>query len=424
METFSLVFMWILIILTVVGNAITIIAILARKKTRNNHGNRFLLSLSAADFSVGLFVMLPSVMQSMNDGWLWGMTSCKMFVTSDITFCSASIYSLIGISLDRHYAVYNPLQYAIKRKLRTVTILILSAWVMALIISTPMYVDAPGFSNFANIMTMESIKNTSISGCMPPIDHDSRGFVLYASTLAFLIPFFILGGLQSSIMYRKMIIQRKKVERSKAQAQAESAELTRQATMLERQNTIKSQESVKKKKVSTTDNPKKKLSTKEVPKVHELQRMESTVIDYESFVDDTSTDHSGDLFNQQEIAELQKKDGSIMGGILSIRKPKREMSRAERKLKKEEAAQRKITTMMAVIVGTFVLCWFPFAVMFILLPYNADVAEYLFANPYIIEIITWIGYVNSSLNPMIYAIMNPEIKNGMLRLIGKGEPRK
>ena len=41
--------------------------------------------------------------------------------------------------------------------------------------------------------------------------------------------------------------------------------------------------------------------------------------DYETFVDDTSTDHSGDLFNKQEIAELQKKDGSIMGGILSIR---------------------------------------------------------------------------------------------------------
>eukprot|EP00091_Calanus_sinicus_P000886 TRINITY_DN10840_c0_g1_i1.p1 TRINITY_DN10840_c0_g1~~TRINITY_DN10840_c0_g1_i1.p1 ORF type:complete len:133 (-),score=18.39 TRINITY_DN10840_c0_g1_i1:489-887(-) len=131
-----------------------------------------------------------------------GMTSCKMFITSDITFCSASIYSLIGISLDRHYAVYNPLQYAIKRKLRTVTILILSAWVMALIISTPMYVDAPGFQSFPYIMTNESIRNTSISGCMPPIDHGSRGLFLFKH-LAFLIPFFILGGLQSSIMYQR-----------------------------------------------------------------------------------------------------------------------------------------------------------------------------------------------------------------------------
>jgi len=424
MEIFSIVCMWLLIVLTVIGNAITIIVILARKKTRNSHGNRFLLSLAAADFSVGLFVMLPGVMQITNHGWLWGMTTCKMYITSDITFCSASIYSLIGISLDRHYAVYHPLQYAIKRKLRTVTILILSAWVVALIISLPMHVDAPGFSNFNFQMNETTIQT---DGCLPPVFPESQGFVLYSSTLAFIIPSIILAGLQSSIMYRKMTIQSKKVERSKAQAQAESAELTRQATVIEeRINTsVKSQESVKKKKASTTEKPMKKLSTAEAPpRVNELQRMESTFSDYESFVDETSGDHSGDLFNKQEIAELQKKDGSVIGGILSMRKPKREMSRAERKLRKEETAQRRITTMMAVIVGTFVLCWLPFAVMFILLPNNESVRDYLFANVHIIDIITWIGYVNSSLNPMIYAIMNPEIKNGMLRLIGKGEPRK
>jgi len=185
--------MWILIILTVVGNAVTLIVILSRKKTRNNHGNRFLLSLSAADFSVGLFVMLPSVVRVMNGGWFWGIDSCKMFITSDITFCSASIYSLIGISIDRHYAVYHPLQYAIKRKLRTVTIMILSAWVMALIISTPMYIDAPGFSNFAHIMDNTTILDNSLGGCMPPVDPQSRGFVLYSSILAFILPAFILG---------------------------------------------------------------------------------------------------------------------------------------------------------------------------------------------------------------------------------------
>eukprot|EP00092_Neocalanus_flemingeri_P063222 GFUD01076448.1.p1 GENE.GFUD01076448.1~~GFUD01076448.1.p1 ORF type:complete len:410 (-),score=81.96 GFUD01076448.1:117-1346(-) len=406
LETFCIVCIWILIILTVVGNAVTLFVILARKKTRNSHGNRFLLSLSAADFSVGLFVMLPGVLRIMYGGWMGGLTSCKIYITADIAFCSASIYSLIGISLDRHYAVYHPLQYAIKRKLRTVTIMILSAWVMGLIISTPMYIDAPGFSNFAHIMNETTIKNNSLGGCMPPVDHDSRGFVLYSSILAFIIPAFILGGLQASIMYRKMIIQRKRVERSKEQAQAENAELTRQATVLDRQNTIRDQDSIR--------NPKKKLSTAEQPKnVQYTQMEESTCLD-----DDES--HSTD-FNQQEILELQQKDGSILGGILSIRKPKRELTKAERKLKKEETAQRRITTMMAVIVGTFALCWFPFAVMFIVFPYSDEAANFLVTNPWLIDLITWIGYVNSSLNPMIYAIMNPEIKKGMLRLIGKGD---
>jgi len=320
--------------------------------------------------------------------------------------------------------VYHPFQYAIKRKLRTVTCLILGAWFMALVISLPMHIDAPGFSNFNNIMNKTTILDNNLGGCMPPVDPLSSGFVLYSSILAFFIPALILGGLQSSIMYRKSRIQLKRVERSKEQAQAESAELTRQATMLERQNTVKSTQSVKK-KVSVTTNPSKKNSTNgDAPKFQEMERQISTFNDYETFVDETSADYSSELFNKQEIAELEQKNKSLVGGIMSMRKPKRELSKAERKLKREEAAQRRITTMMAVIVGTFALCWFPFAVMFILLPYSEAVANYLGENTYIIEIITWIGYVNSSINPIIYAIMNPEIKNGMLRLVGKGDPTK
>ena len=61
LETLVICFLWFLTILTIIGNAVTIVTILARKKTRNCHGNRFLLSLSAADLSVGLFVMMPAV---------------------------------------------------------------------------------------------------------------------------------------------------------------------------------------------------------------------------------------------------------------------------------------------------------------------------------------------------------------------------
>ena len=158
--------------------------------------------------------MLPSVVRIINGGWKWGMTSCKIHITSDIAFCSASIYSLIGISLDRHYAVYHPFQwvkyqvakfssilfrYAIKRKLRTVTCLILGAWFMALVISLPMHIDAPGFSNFNNIMNKTTILDNNLGGCMPPVDPLSSGFVLYSSILAFFIPALILGGLQSSL---------------------------------------------------------------------------------------------------------------------------------------------------------------------------------------------------------------------------------
>ena len=45
MNSISLVFACLLIFLTVVGNAITIIVILTRKKLRNNHGNRWVVGV-------------------------------------------------------------------------------------------------------------------------------------------------------------------------------------------------------------------------------------------------------------------------------------------------------------------------------------------------------------------------------------------
>ena len=53
--------MFILSLVTIVGNALTFAAILSKKKLRKNPGNRFILSLCLADFCVGLFVMMPSL---------------------------------------------------------------------------------------------------------------------------------------------------------------------------------------------------------------------------------------------------------------------------------------------------------------------------------------------------------------------------
>lgn len=84
--------------------------------------------------------------------------------------------------------------------------------------------------------------------------------------------------------------------------------------------------------------------------------------------------------------------------------------------------------MMMVIIGCFTVCWFPFAIMFVLLPTSESASNFLFENLLIIEIITWIGkknkeiifyfvmiiyisgWVNSTMNPIIYFFMNPTIK--------------
>ena len=54
--------------------------------------------------------------------------------------------------------------------MRRTTAMILGAWCMALVISLPMHINSPGFSNFSNV-TDESLKE---GGCLPPVGVDSK----------------------------------------------------------------------------------------------------------------------------------------------------------------------------------------------------------------------------------------------------------
>lgn len=87
------------------------------------------------------------------------------------------------------------------------------------------------------------------------------------------------------------------------------------------------------------------------------------------------------------------------------------------KRKSKEAAdskrERKAAKTLAIITGAFVICWLPFFIMAILLPvYNGD--EF---SPYMIAFFLWLGYFNSTLNPIIYTIFSPEFRHAFKRIL-------
>ena len=51
----------------------------------------------------------------------------------------------------------------------TIHILMVLAWCMGLVISSPMYFDSPGFSNFYHIMNETTIMDNDQGGCWPPV---------------------------------------------------------------------------------------------------------------------------------------------------------------------------------------------------------------------------------------------------------------
>ena len=78
-----------------------------------------------------------------------------------------------------------------------------------------------------------------------------------------------------------------------------------------------------------------------------------------------------------------------------------------RLLKESKAAKT-----LAIVVGGFIICWLPFFVVYILEPFCPTCnIPYSF-----IDSITWLGYVNSAINPFIYAFYSKQFRSAFYRL--------
>ncbi|NXC77598.1 ADRA2 protein, partial [Anhinga anhinga] len=76
--------------------------------------------------------------------------------------------------------------------------------------------------------------------------------------------------------------------------------------------------------------------------------------------------------------------------------------------------EKRFTFVLAVVIGVFVLCWFPFFFLYslgALCPQRCKVPDGVF------QFFFWIGYCNSSLNPVIYTVFNQDFRKAFRRLL-------
>lgn len=122
-----------IIILTIIGNVLVILSVFTYKPLRIVQ-NFFIVSLAVADLTVAILVLPFNVANMMIGRWIFGIHLCKMWLTSDVLCCTSSILNLCAIALDRYWAITDPINYAQKRTVERVLMLIGGVWILSLVI--------------------------------------------------------------------------------------------------------------------------------------------------------------------------------------------------------------------------------------------------------------------------------------------------
>ncbi|NP_001009145.1 trace amine-associated receptor 1 [Pan troglodytes] len=192
----SLYSLMVLIILTtLVGNLIVIVSI-SHFKELHTPTNWLIHSMATVDFLPGCLVMPYSMVRSAEHCWYFGEVFCKIHTSTDIMLSSASIFHLSFISIDRYYAVCDPLRYKAKINILVICVMIFISWSVPAVFAFGMIFLELNFKGAEEIY----YKHVHCrGGC-------SVFFSKISGVLTFMTSFYIPGSIMLCVYYRIYLI--------------------------------------------------------------------------------------------------------------------------------------------------------------------------------------------------------------------------
>ncbi|XP_052442994.1 muscarinic acetylcholine receptor M5b [Carassius gibelio] len=123
-------------LITIVGNVLVMLSfkVNSQLKTVNNY---YLLSLAFADLIIGVFSMNLYTSYILMGYWSLGNIACDLWLALDYVASNASVMNLLVISFDRYFSITRPLTYRAKRTPKRAGIMIGLAWLISFILWAP-----------------------------------------------------------------------------------------------------------------------------------------------------------------------------------------------------------------------------------------------------------------------------------------------
>ncbi|XP_037624257.1 dopamine receptor D4a [Sebastes umbrosus] len=349
----ALLFGLLLIVLIICGNLLVCLSVFTEKalKTTTNY---FIVSLAVADLMLAVLVLPLFVYSEFQDGvWTLSTTICDALMTMDVMLCTASIFNLCAISIDRFIAVLIPLNYNRKHVDLRQTVLLSATWIVALAVASPI------------MFGINNVPGRDPTECK--LENDD--YVLYSSVCSFFIPCPIM-----LLLYCGMFRGLRRWE------EARKAKL---------KNSIQACRKLQEAAAS-------------LPPLASLPPPLPPIIEREltDIPEEPSTFPSVD----KHFHSSEYKDRPVH--TVSFAEIKFNPDPRRRKTAKINSRERKAMKVLPVVVGTFLFCWTPFFVLHTMRARCQD----CHIPPALMSVVTWLGYVNSALNPVIYTIFNTEFR--------------
>uniref|UniRef100_A0A4W4HC89 Muscarinic acetylcholine receptor n=1 Tax=Electrophorus electricus TaxID=8005 RepID=A0A4W4HC89_ELEEL len=123
-------------LITITGNVLVMLSfkVNSQLKTVNNY---YLLSLAFADLIIGVFSMNLYTSYILMGYWSLGSIACDLWLALDYVASNASVMNLLVISFDRYFSITRPLTYRAKRTPKRAGIMIGLAWLVSFILWAP-----------------------------------------------------------------------------------------------------------------------------------------------------------------------------------------------------------------------------------------------------------------------------------------------
>eukprot|EP00079_Xenopus_tropicalis_P014161 XP_004910432.1 PREDICTED: 5-hydroxytryptamine receptor 1A [Xenopus tropicalis] len=369
-------FLGTLILCAIFGNA-CVIAAIALERCLQTVANYLIGSLAVTDLMVSVLVLPMAAHNQVLNKWTLGQVTCDIFISLDVLCCTSSILHLCAIALDRYWAITDPIDYVNKRTPRRAAVLISITWIVGFSISIP---------PMLGWRTPED--RSDPNACK--ISEDP-GYTIYSTFGAFYIPLILMLVLYGKIFKAARFRIRKTVKKAEKKKVADTC-LSVSPAVAERKSNGEPSKNWKR-----TVEPKPSACVNGAIR-HGEDGAVLEIIEVHHYVNSKSHLDLPNHAHDMAVAPCSEK---------------RNDRATDAKRKVALARERKTVKTLGIIMGTFIFCWLPFFIVALVLPF----CETCHMPHLLFDVINWLGYSNSLLNPIIYAYFNKDFQSAFKKII-------